>query len=251
MRKSKSVPSQLKLFLLKGRKCAMFLAIVFPVALKAQWQRIPTNGFWLCHYGTVDLTNRMSIVTETEIHTKEWTQRWTEQLFSVGISEKFGDKWRVAASMTWSRNPQYLDKFFFKNEWRPWQEVNYTLRGKLIFWQRLRNEERWIKQLNNGRKMASYDFVNRLRYRTDLQWPLGKGTVIATIANELMFNPGYTGSNRFLDQNRTWVGVNFKVSRTTILQTHYMKIFQWHPNYTLDDQNIFRVNIVQRFNQKG
>lgn len=230
---------------------AIALLMLLPAILKAQRQTIYTNGVWLCHFGNIHLNNRLTIVSETELHLKQWMKRWNEQVLDIGLSDKLNDKWREGAGIGLYRGAQYFDELFFKNEWRAWQEVNYTLKGKWVFWQRMRVEERWIQGVKDGQKMNSYDYVMRMRYRTELQKPLYNGKIIPVIANEFMASPGYWNSDRFLDQNRSWVGVNFKVSRTIVLQTQYMKIFQWRPNNTLEDQNIFRVNIAQRFNQKG
>ncbi|GAA4732172.1 DUF2490 domain-containing protein [Flavisolibacter ginsenosidimutans] len=251
MRGASRISFRLKSVSVITSRYAIALLMLSPTVLKAQRQTIYTNGVWLCHFGNIHLNNRLTIVSETELHLKQWVQRWNEQVLDLGLSDKLTDKWRVGAGLGLYRGAQYFDEFFFKNEWRGWQEVNYTLKGKWVFWQRMRVEERWIQGVKNGQKMNSYDYVTRMRYRTELQKPLRGGRVAPVIGNEFMASPGYWNSNRFLDQNRTWVGVNLKVSRTVALQTQYMKIFQWRANNTLEDQNIFRVNIVQHFNQKG
>jgi hypothetical protein len=225
--------------------------VVLPATLNAQRQKIYSNGVWLCHFGNIHLNNRLSIVTETELHLKQWVKQWNEQVLDVGLLDQLNEKWRVGGGVGWYRSGQYFDQFFFKSEWRGWQELNYTLKGKFVFWQRMRVEERWIQGVKDGQKTDSYDYVTRMRYRTELQRPLLKGKITPVFANEFMASPGYWNSNRFLDQNRTWLGVNFKLSRTVFLQTQYMKIFQWRANNTLEDQNIFRVNVLQHFNLKS
>lgn len=212
---------------------------------------IYTNGVWLCHFGNIHLNDRLTIVSETELHLKQWVKKWNEQVLDVGLADQLNKKWRIGAGVGLYRGAQYFADLFFKNEWRGWQDATYTIKGKWSFIQRMRIEERWIQGVKDGRTMSSYDYVTRTRYRTELQRPLLNGKITPVFANEFMASPGYWNSDRFLDQNRTWIGVNFKVSRTIVVQTQYMKIFQWRPNNTLEDQNIFRVNIAQHFNQKG
>ncbi len=251
MKEIKCLSYGIKSILLKASKYAMLPLLFSPLLLNAQRKMIYTNGVWLCHFGTIHLDKRLSIVTEAEVHLKQWVERWNEQVYDVGLSDKLSDKWRVAAGIGWYRGAQYLDKFFFRNEWRPWQEANFYLRGKWVWWQRMRVEERWVQQVVNGKATNDYEYTTRLRYRSELQKPLLGGKISPVIGNEFMVNPNYWNSNHFMDQNRSWIGINVKLSRAMSLQTQYMKIFQWRTNNTLEDQNIFRVNVVQHFNLKS
>ncbi|HEU4901532.1 MAG TPA: DUF2490 domain-containing protein, partial [Flavisolibacter sp.] len=227
---------------------AMFLLILSPLMANAQRQRIGSNGLWACYFTNTRLGRRYSLVTEMEVHTKQWACRWAEQVLDVGVTNRLDEKWRVGTGAAWYRSAQYLDTFFFKNEWRLWQDAVFSLRSeKLVFSQRLRVEERWLQEMQDGKKLHSYEFVPRLRYRTEWQKPLGNGRITPVVGNEFMFNPTYWNSNRFLDQNRTWIGINVRISSATNIQGHYLKIFQWRANNTLEDQNVVRLNIVQQF----
>lgn len=116
--------------------------------------------------------------------------------------------------------------------------------------QRMRLEERFIQKVVNGQKTGDYDQITRLRYRLEYQVPLKGSTVTGSLVNEFMVHPGHMGSERFLDQYRTFVGINVKVAPSTILQTQYMKIYMWRTNNILEDQNVIRFNIHQQFNWK-
>lgn len=230
----------------------MLLFLISPAAMKAQRQRIHTNGLWADYITNTELGRRYMLITEMELHTKQWASRWAEQVFDIGLARKFAEKWRAASGMVLFRSAQYLDSFFFKNEWRLWQEASLSLHGeKLHFNQRLRMEERWLQEVSNGKKLNSYEYITRMRYRSEIQKPLHDGKITPVLGNELMVNPGYWNSNRFIDQNRTWLGINFSITYTTTVQTHYLKIFQWRNNNTLEDRNVFRLNIIQHFNRKS
>lgn len=252
MNKSRRIARLMKASSRRTGRYAMFLLMLSPVLTKAQRQRIGTNGFWACYFTNTRIGRRYSLVTEAEVHTKQWARRWAEQVLDLGITNRLNEKWRVGIGAAWYRSAQYYDTFFFKNEWRLWQDAAFSLHGeKLVFHQRLRVEERWLQEMQDGKKLDSYEFITRMRYRLEWQKPLCSGKITPVVGNEFMFNPTYWNSNRFLDQNRTWIGINLKLTKTTSLQGHYLKIFQWRTKNTLEDQNIIRLNIVQQFNWKN
>lgn len=228
---------------------AVLLLALVP-ATQAQRQKVYTNGLWLCHFGTINLGPHFGIVTEAELHTKQWLHRWAEQVADVGVADRLNANWRLAAGVAWYRSAQYLNTFFFKNEWRGWQETSYFLRGSWVLWQRLRAEERWLQEVKDGCKVPAYDYVTRLRYRVELQKPIRNTGLTLMGGNEFMCNPGHLGSDRFLDQDRLWAGLGLKLAAHTTTQAQYMKMVQWRVSNVLEDQNVFRLNIVQQFNTR-
>lgn len=242
----------LKQSALKGGLYVLFLAILSPAVARAQRQRVQTNMFWFGHYSTITLSNRFAVNSDFQVRTKDWTQQWAQQLVRSGLSYKLNSHLSFSAGGAWFRHAQYsAERLLFRNEWRPWLEVAYGDKWKKsTFMQRLRLEERFIQRIVNGQKTAAYDQVTRLRYRLEYQVPLKGSTLTGSLVNEFMVHPGYIGGKRFLDQNRTFVGVNVKVAPSTILQAQYMKIFQWRTNNILEDQNVIRFNIHQQFNWK-
>lgn len=249
MRKNVNKHSRDKRFFNAKGPAVLFL-LLWLASAGAQRQKIYTNGIWLCHWGNIRLNDRWSIATEAEIHLKQWVQRWNEQTFELGLLNRLNAKWRVGAGIGLYRSGQYFDQFFFKTEWRGWQEANRFTGSKWVLRQRLRLEERWIQGIKDGRKTDRYDYVTRVRYRTELLKPLLQGKITPVLANEFMASPGYWNSDRFLDQNRSWLGAYFRLLPSLSVQTLYVKAFQWRANNALEDQNIFRVNVVQQFNLK-
>lgn len=226
----------------------VLLLLFSPLLLTAQRQHVYTNGMWGGYFGNFALNKRLAIGAEIEVHGKEWAQRWADQGYNMGLVENLSARWRTAGGVSWYRNAQYQNTLFFKNEYRLYQEANYTLQKNWVWGQRLRLEERWIQQLRNGRKIDSFGYNTRLRYRSELQKPLWNGVVTPVLGNEVMVVPAAWNSSRFWDQNRTWIGLHVRVAKTTTLQFHYLKVFLWRPNNTLEEQNIFRLNIAQKLN---
>lgn len=207
---------------------------------------------WAGYYNTIRLNNKYSISTDIQFRTRNWAGKWAQQLIRSGINYKLNANTTATTGFAWFRHAQYSgEDIIFKNEWRPWQELSHGIKwNSVASTHRLRLEQRFIQQVVDGKKTNSYDYTTRLRYRFELQFPI-KGRVVPALVNEFMVNPGHMGSEQFLDQNRTFVGVNTKLSGATTLQLQYMKIFLWRVNNILEDQNVLRLNIVQQFNLRN
>ncbi|MEO6844044.1 MAG: DUF2490 domain-containing protein, partial [Ginsengibacter sp.] len=163
----------------------------------------------------------------------------------------FNNRVSVTAGLAFFKNAQYVGKdLLLKNEWRPWQELSsQLLLHKINFTQRLRSEQRFLQVVKNNELTKNYQYIFRLRYKFEFQFTLKADNIKLLAANEVMVNPGYIHSSLFFDQNRTFAGINFRLNSTSALQCQYVKIFQWHSNTSvMDNQNVVRVNFVQQFN---
>lgn len=233
-----------------------YIATIFfliPFASKAQHTTEHTNMLWTGYYNSVRFNKKWCLQSDAQIRTKDWTRQWSQLLGRSGVSYTFNDHVTVTGGFAFFKIAQYADKqLFLKNEWRPWQEISYQLKLKKInFIQRLRTEQRFLQQVINNKKSKTYKYIFRLRYRFEWQIPLKENKIDFLAGNEVLVNPGYVKNTLFFDQNRSFAGLNFKLNTNTTLQCQYLKIFQWHSNTSvLEDQNVFRVNIIQRFNYK-
>lgn len=252
MKESNSIQYHFRQTSAVARKYVLLAVLLSPVLSKAQRQRVYVNMLWLGHYSTVQLSNRFSLNSDVQVRAKDWAQKWSQQLVRSGISYKVSPKLSVTAGGAWFRHAQYIgESLVYRNEYRPWQEASFgTQWGKLGVMQRMRLEERVMQKMVSGRKTNSYDYITRLRYRLELQLPLKGPKLTTSLINEFMVNPGHWGREKFLDQNRTFVGFNLKVSGSTMLQAQYMKLFQWRTSNLLEKQNVIRFNIHQQFNRK-
>jgi hypothetical protein len=132
-------------------------------------------------------------------------------------------KMAVQAGVAWfgtMRNS--AGKWVMANEWRPWQEASLQHKArKSIFLQRLRLEQRWLQQVNDGKRTDMYDFRLRLRYR--LEWGISnrKQDVSFFIGNELMIHPVFAGRSDFFEQNRTFCHLNYQVDENLSMASGY------------------------------
>jgi hypothetical protein len=246
-------------FLIKQMKFRNYLAIsimCLPGISISQQTTKHYNILWAAFHNTMHLNNKWSVISDAQVRTIGWADQWLLYAFRTGLSYNGAKKFSYAAGIALFRNSVYDNKalLFFKNEWRPWEEVSHNLliSKHSSFLQRLRIEERFLQEVANNRLVHSYNFIIRLRYKFEWQYisPIRNVTFLA--ANEIFVNPGYSCSPNFFDQNRTFAGFSYKLNANSSFQNQYIKIFQWHNNTKiLDDQNIIRITLIQQFNKRG
>lgn len=224
-----------------------------PLSVKSQHTIQHTNLLWAGYYNTIKFNAKWSLASDAQIRTRDWANKWSQLLVRSGAGYTFNNHVTVTAGMAFFKNAQYAGKdLLLKNEWRPWQEISYPLSlHKINFTQRLRTEERFLQLVQNNELSKNYQYTFRVRYKFEWQFPLKASGINLLAGNEIMVNPGYIHNSLFFDQNRTSAGVNFKLNSTSGLQCQYVKIFQWHSNTSvMDNQNVFRVNFNQQFNYR-
>lgn len=249
MKRKSAIQLSIKTASAQAKQVVLLLVFFSPAFAKAQRQRVHSNSIWMGHFSSVRLSDRFSINSDVQVRSRDWTQKWSQQLVRSGLVYKATSHIGFAAGGAYFRHALYQgEQLQFRNEWRPWLEVLYDAKWKkFLVKQRLRLEERFLQKVINGQKAAGFDHITRLRYRIEWQVPL-KGTAISSsLVNEFMVNPGHWGSEKFLDQNRTFAGFNFKIASSTTLQAQYMKIFYWRTNNVLEDHNAFRLTAYQQF----
>lgn len=227
--------------------------IVTPALVKAQTTK-HYNILWFSYNNTYRVNNKWAMVSDAQLRTVNWADKWLLYAVRTGLSYTVTPNLSLAAGGALFRTAQYnKSEYFFKNEWRLWEEAAYMLKLKkeVSLFQRLRMEQRFLQQTANNKKTGNYQFILRWRYRFEWTFPFIENKVRLLAGNEIFVNPGHVNSQLFFDQNRTFAGLNLKLSSTSVLQTQYIKIFQWrNPTSVLEDQNVIRVNFIQQFNRK-
>ncbi|MDQ6902215.1 MAG: DUF2490 domain-containing protein [Bacteroidota bacterium] len=236
------------------RKFLFAFFLVTSAVANAQQTTKHYNILWVAYNSTFHLNNKWLLVGDAEVRTVDWADKWLLCAVRTGVGYSVAPNLSLAAGGALFRTAQYnKNNYFFKNEWRLWQEAAYTLKFKnrTNLFQRLRTEQRFLQQTVNNKKVNKYQYIFRLRYRFEWTFPLVEDKIRLLAGDEIFVNPGHINSQLFFDQNRTFGGLNFKISNATILQTQYIKIFQWrNPTSVLEDQNVIRINFVQQFSNK-
>lgn len=122
---------------------------------------------------------------------------------------------------TW-RNSRRRDGAW-TNEYRIWQQMsaNFTLSGINIA-SRTRLEER--------KRIENKDIALRLRERLTFTIPLPVKKYSIILYDELFFHLNHPDwvSNRFLSQNRAFIGIGIELSKVLMLEMGYLNQFEQH-----------------------
>lgn len=232
----------------------LLFVLFIPAVLPAQQSVKRYNILWASYNNTYHFNKRWSSLFDAQVRTVDWANKWLLYALRGGVFYNINDKLATGAGFTVFRTAQYEgNDYFFKNEWRSWEEASYNLNlsKKINFFQRLRMEQRFLQQTAGDKKISSYQYILRTRYRIEWTFPLIGNEIKLLIGNEVFINPGYTNTQLFFDQNRTFGGLAFRLNSSSILQAQYIKIYQWsNPISLLEDQNVIRFNFVQQFSRK-
>lgn len=112
-----------------------------------------------------------------------------------------------------------------RHEHRPWQQIQWTVPGKIRTTQWLRAEQRL-------RETAAEDYMFNWRFRHNLSLtlPFHQNTSqtypFAVVANELHIQAGKEITINYFDQNRLFVGLGYAFGKSTNLQVGYLNVFQ-------------------------
>jgi hypothetical protein len=226
----------------------VFLACIYSHTIVAQHSTRHLNMLWVNYNNTVELNNKWLITSDVQLRTRDWLRQWSLVALRTGAGYKINKQLTAIAGFTWFGNVRYVsDSAVISNEWRPWQEVTLNIHpGKGLLQQRIRTEQRFLQKLIRTQHTQAYEKRFRFRYRIEYAFaPLGK-TIEVHVGNETMVNMNYMGDDRFFDQNRTFLIVNYKTAANTFIQFQYIKLIQWFGAVDLlEDQNVYRLSVHQ------
>ena len=66
-----------------------------PLASKAQHKTEHTNMLWAGYYNTVRFNKNWSLVSDAQLRTRDWTEKWSQLLVRSGLSYTFNDRCSV------------------------------------------------------------------------------------------------------------------------------------------------------------
>lgn len=198
------------------------------------------NMSWVGLLGEYKFNDRWSAVLDAQFRYEytdgdifQWTLRpsatWKSKkglLLSPGISY-----WQLYP------NPNGIVP---RPELRPWQEVGkkYNIGNHHTLYPRARLEQRFIREYEGAELADDFTFHSfRLRLRFDYTYSTGKerrGPWFAFAGNEFFLFQKTNGFSGF-DQNRSWLGVGYKLNPQHSLQLSYLYLYQQR-NSSVSDQ---------------
>ncbi len=138
-------------------------------------------------------------------------------------------------------------------EWRPHQEMILSQKsGIFSFSHRYQIEERFVHNNVNNELIAGYKFNMRFRYRFMIEHPLNKSKSIKLkLYDEVMINAGKNITNNIFDQNRSYAGIQWKLSKNFSIEGGYMYLIQQRiSGYSFYTRHIIRLTLTQNISIK-
>ena len=144
----------------------------------------------------------------------------------------------------WLAN-EYEDGFHFAGEKRIYQQLQWREKfNNLFFLTRIRNEQRWHEVLDENASVDRVRFSNRVRFLFSASIPIFSNENLprVAIADELLVHFGKEIVYNTFDQNRIFIGISQKISRSLSLDFGYMLVYQQqYSGYQYDSNHTLRL----------
>lgn len=211
-------------------KCLVFSSILFSQKKIEQQQLI-----WYGYYNSLRFNSTW--VLNSEIQERQFYNPTAQHqmVFRTNLDRKLVGDWNVSVGMTYflqNSNKPESDSSLTVPELRP--DFGFTTKQKLGFLtvnHRYKAEARFFHEVENNELVGGYRFSNfRLRYQLGLDLPIwkkeDKEKLVLKVKDEVMFNLGSKVVNNTFDQNRIYLGLNFKCNNSLAFEAGYMNWFQ-------------------------
>ncbi len=207
---------------------------------------------WLGYYQTIQLSDRLSMVSDAQVRTKEWNRELSQLLLRSGLNLKL-KTWLNAsiglADFLFFRNTSVADR----NEYRLWQEAAFTypLFQRCNATSRIRVEQRFFNAITDGRLSAVTQFIPRCRFRQEIQFSFSKAdakrSIKLMLGEEFLFNLSKKITADCFDQNRNWISLNITLSEKFAVQPEFLYIVQQIKNgQEMDYMTVLRCNFYHK-----
>ncbi|MEJ7912254.1 MAG: DUF2490 domain-containing protein [Chitinophagaceae bacterium] len=238
-------------FLALFQMVAVMLSFL-PLLSDAQEKRPPQ--FWLGYINNVQLKPHWQIISDLQVRTLNYTTNFSTRSIRTGLVYKRNERVSYAAGLAFFQQIYNgPTKVFFRNEWRPWQEfARVQKHRKVNLTGRIRSEQRLIQQVVDDKLSQSYRFVFRVMFRLEAQYPIVGDRLFLGAGHDLFVLPASLQKSGFLEQNRSYAGLNLKVSPAASIQAQYMMIFRrTNPILATGRTNVARLTFFHRIAKKG
>ncbi len=194
----------------------LFGGLLFSVAAKGQKQTTTSNQQWMQYYSSVQLTDKISFISDYGLRRREHFSEWSQTLVRAGVGYELNQNSKVVAGVAFLTFLRDGEKT--KIEYRPYQELTRSRSlANLKIQHRIRLEQRFFQDLNENEDPASYNL--RFRYRlymnhpvADLNGEKNAGMLSFNAGNEVMFNSGNEIAYNHFDSNRILAGPSYQMT---------------------------------------
>jgi hypothetical protein len=203
------------------------------------------NHFWVSINSTTRLNNRWGVMGDFHIRREHFIKDPNFYFLRFGAVYWASDNLTIAGGLAhlWLAS-EYDDGFHFAGEKRIYQQVQWRDNlGKSFFLFRIRNEQRWHEVLDSNAEVDRVRFSNRLRFLFSTTFRFFDDPYLPklVIADEVHIHFGKEIVFNTFDQNRIFVGISQRLSKTVSFDLGYMLVYQQkYSGYQYDMNHTFR-----------
>jgi hypothetical protein len=167
----------------------------------------------------------------------------------IGAGRHFSAKFSAAGGYAWFGTYYEEKDNYFLDENRLWEQALWRIpRKELLFWHRIRTEQRFREFSSGSQRETEFSF--RFRYMFGALFPLTRPkagkvfSISAQSALEIMFHAGGRIGHDYFDQNRLIAGFNWQLARSLSLATLYQYTLRYSiPQDKAPNVHVFRVTL--------
>jgi len=235
------------------KKIILLTVLLFPKLLLAQKNIEKQQLIWYGYYNILKFNEKWSLLSEIQERQFYNPTAQHQLVFRSNLERKLIGNWNASAGITYflqnPNNPE-SESHLTVPELRP--DIGFNNKQKLSFItinHRYKTEARFFHDVENNRLVGGYRFSNlRLRYQLGIDVPLWKKEeqekLVLKLRDEVMFNLGRKVVNNTFDQNRYYLGMNYKLNKSFAFEVGYMNWFQQlKTGKDFYDRDILRLSI--------
>lgn len=240
--------SYVKLIQLKSLVCVKTVALLL-ICILSYGQEIPQKvvnenaQFWISTNNVFRVANRWAILNDIHIRRNNFIADPNFYFLRVGGQYYLNSNLRFASGYAHLWLTPSGDWDSFQNENRVYQQLSLSRRyEKMNALFRIRLEQRFFNNVQDGRSLEDDSFVNRIRFLVSTGFPFKKeGPTEFILANETHLNFGKDVIFNTFNQNRLTIGLKHKISSKWKVDFGYMMVYQ-----QLATGNVYNLNHTLR-----
>ena len=204
------------------------------------------SQFWISINSTLRLNDKFGLMGDFHIRRNDFIKEPDFYFLRLGGVYWLDNQFSFAGGVAtlWNAT-ETNDGLSFSLEKRIYQQVLWrnSIR-KVVFMQRIRTEQRWQQVLNNDGSVNRVRFSNRVRFL--LSWNIkvfeNEKLPKLVVSDEVLFHFGSEITYNTFDQNRLFVGINHRLSKTWTFDFGYMLVYQQrYSGYQYDKNHTLRL----------
>jgi len=202
--------------------------------------------FWTSINSTLRFTDKLGLMGDFHIKRNNFVKDPGFYFLRFGGIYWLDDKFSFAggvAGLWYATETNKGRSFGFEK--RIYQQVLWrTAIRRVVFLQRIRNEQRWHEVLNDDGSLNRVLFSNRVRFL--LSWNIkvfnDEKLPKLVLSDEILFHFGKEIIYNTFDQNRFFIGINYHINETWTCDFGYMLVYQQlYSGYQYDRNHTVRL----------